>query len=277
VGTVSKMALDASSGRAEPATGAPKALVKGLVLVEAVADAGRPLRVVELVSASGMSRSTALRILEALLEREVLQQDSAGAYGLGPQLAVWGQQYLDGLDVRRQAEDLMRGLSDETRETCYLGVRDQRRVLYVAKADGSQAVRLAAHVGSRNPLHSTAIGKALLAFMPGAVVQEYLQGPLERRTPNTITEPGRLAGELAATRARGYAIDDIENEDGVRCVAAPVRDHAGDVVASLSVAAPAYRFEPGDVPAVARRVMAAAAEVSARLGHGRRRVEREGS
>jgi DNA-binding IclR family transcriptional regulator len=130
-------------------------------------------------------------------------------------------------------------------------------------------------VGSRNPLHSTAIGKALLAFAPREVVETYLAGPLERRTPNTITEPDRLAEEIAATRARGYAIDDIENEEGVRCLAAPVRDHAGKVVASLSVAAPAYRFQRSDLPAVAPMVMAAAAELSARLGHSRRRGEGE--
>lgn len=249
--------------------------MKGLALVEAVAGAGQPARVPDLVRASGVSRSTTLRIIEALLEREVLQRDPSGAYALGPQLAVWGQQYLEGLDVRRRAEDLMRVLSEETRETCYLGVRDQRWVLYVAKADARQAVRLAAHVGSRNPLHSTAIGKALLASAPPAVVETYLAGPLERRTRNTITEPDRLAEELAATRVRGYAIDDVENEEGVRCVAAPVRDHAGEVVASLSVAAPAYRFERSDLPAVAPRVMAAAAELSARLGHSRQRAEGE--
>jgi inosose dehydratase len=84
------------------------------------------------------------------------------------------------------------------------------------------------------------------------------------------TDPARLTDELRRTRARGYAIDNVENEDGVRCVAAPVRDHAGAVVASLSVAAPAYRFDRGDLPAVAPRVMAAAAELSARLGHKRR-------
>ena len=161
----------------------------------------------------------------------------------------------------------MRRLAEQTRETCFLGIRDDRSVLYIAKADSPQAVRPAAGVGARNPLHSTGLGKALLAFAsPEADVAYAEGGPLEVKTPNTIVDPGRLATELERTRARGYAIDDVENEDGVRCVAAPIRDHAGEVIAALSVSAPAYRFALEDLPALAPDVVAVAAEISARIG-----------
>jgi DNA-binding IclR family transcriptional regulator len=247
-------------------SGSAKTLVKGLTLVDATAAAEGPVTLGELVGASGLPRPTAVRLLEVLLEQGVLQ--SAGrSYALGPRLAVWGQRYLDGLDVRAQAEDLMRALADRTRETCYLGVRDGRKVLYVAKADSPQAVRPAAHIGTRNPLHSTGIGKALLAFAPPEDAIEYARGPLEAKTPNTILDADRLIEEMERTRARGYAIDDVENEDGVRCVAAAIRDHAGQVVAALSVSAPAYRFAPEDLPALAPEVIAAADEISSRIGY----------
>ena len=258
--------LDDKSRLEAAPSGSAKALVKGVALVEAVHASGRPLRLGELVEASGLPRPTALRLLEVLLEQRLLHLED-GAYALGSRLAVWGEAYLDGLDLRVHAEDLMRALAEETRETCFLGVLDERMVLYIAKADSPQAVRPAARVGTRNPLHSTGIGKALLAFGPPGVVASYVQGPMPRQTPNTFTDPAHLLDELEATRVRGYAIDDVENEDGVRCVAAPVRDHAGRIVAALSVSAPAYRFALDDLPVLAPRVLAVAGELSRRIGH----------
>jgi DNA-binding IclR family transcriptional regulator len=248
------------------ATGAAKALVKGLALVELVAAAPGPVRLTDLVEGSGVPRPTTLRLLGALLEAGVLELDPARGYSLGPQLAVWGQQYLERLDVAARAKDLMRALADETRETCFLGVRERRQVLYVAYAEGPQAVRPAARVGSRNPLHSTAIGKALLAFASPGLIDEYVAGELVARTERTITEPAALLDELERTRARGWSIDDIENEDGVRCVAAPVRDHLGAVVAAMSVAAPAYRFTVDDLFELAPTVLDATAALSRRIG-----------
>jgi len=121
-------------------------------------------------------------------------------------------------------------------------------------------------VGGRNPLHSTAIGKALLALGPEQLVEPYLQGSLEVKTPNTIADPQRLLVEFENIRQRGYSVDDVENEDGVRCVAAPGRDHTGLTVAAISVSAPAYRFELEDLPRLAPQVIAAAQELSRRIG-----------
>jgi DNA-binding IclR family transcriptional regulator len=261
---------------AASASGSAKALVKGLALLEVVAAADGPVRLADLVSASGLPRPTALRLLDVLVEQRVLQSAPGSAYTLGPRLAVWGQRYLDGLDVRAHAEDLMGSLAEATRETCFLGVRDHRSVLYIAKADSPQAVRPAARVGTRNPLHSTGLGKALLAFGPDKEARAYAaDGPLERKTPNTIVDPDGLGAEMEATRERGYAVDNVENEDGVRCVAAPIRNHAGEVVAALSVSAPAYRFALEDLPALAPKVLGAALEISSRIGYRERREGRQ--
>ncbi len=257
--------MDKVSISTPKASGAGKALVKGLALIDAVAAAGAPLRSVELVEASGLPRPTALRLIDVLVDERALRVTPEGAYALGPRLASWGQRYLEGLDVRAAAEDLMRALAEETRETCFLGVREERSVLYVAKADSPQAVRPAAQLGTRNPLHSTGLGKAMLAYADD--LDAYCEAGLPPKTPNTITDPARLAEEMRAIRERGYSIDDVENEDGVRCVAAPIRDHTGAVFAGLSVSAPAYRFALEDLPALAPRVRAAAAEVSSRIGY----------
>lgn len=249
------------------ATGSAKALVKGLALIEALTAARAPLRPGRLAEIVGMPRPTVQRLVDVLVEQGALQGNADAGFVLGPRLAVWGQAYLESLDVRQQAKDLMTKLSEETRETCFLGVREHAQVLYVEKVDGPQAVRPAAWVGARNPLHSTAIGKVLLAWAPDDVVRDYASDGLQRRTANTITERGRLTKELQAIRRQGFATDNVENEEGVRCVAAPIRDHRGDVVAAISVSAPAYRFTLQDLQQLAPKVRATADELSVRCGH----------
>jgi IclR family acetate operon transcriptional repressor len=246
--------------------GTAKALVKGLALVELVADSDRPLRLVDLVEASRLPRPTALRLLDVLCRAEVLRADADGRYTLGPRVAAWGQSFLDRLDLRSQAIDLMEELVELSGETCFLGVVDRRQVLYLAAVNSPQPVRPAARPGFRNPLHCTGIGKVLLSGMTDAEIRELLVTPLEGRTENTITDPDDVIAHIALVRGRGYATDEIENEEGVRCVAAPVRDHTGAVVAGISVSAPAYRFTTEDVHRLAPEVLRVTAELSRRLG-----------
>ncbi|MCW2741004.1 MAG: Transcriptional regulator, IclR family [Blastococcus sp.] len=261
--TVSKPAMDPLS---TSVAGAAKALVKGLSLVEHVADSDRPLRLVDLVEASMLPRPTALRLLDVLCRAEVLRVDAEGRYTLGPRVAAWGQSFLDRLDLRSQAVDLMEELVEISGETCFLGVVDRQQVLYLAAVNSPQPVRPAARPGFRNPLHCTAIGKVLLSGMADGQVRELLVAPLERRTENTITDPEAVLAHVALVRQRGYAIDEIENEEGVRCIAAPVRDHTGAVVAGISVSAPAYRFSAEDVHRLAPEVLRVTTELSRRLG-----------
>lgn len=260
---VSKPDLDGASGSA---AGSAKALVKGLGLVEHVADSDRPLRLVDLVEVSGLPRPTALRLLDVLCRAEVLRVDGHGAYSLGPRVAAWGQSFLDRLDLRSQAAELMEELVGISGETCFLGVLDGSQVLYVAAVNSPKPVRPAARPGSRNPLHCTGIGKVLLAGRDDDEVRALLVEPLERRTENTLVDVAAVLGHVQDVRQRGFATDEVENEEGVRCVAAPVRDHTGAVVAGLSVSAPAYRFSTGDVYRLAPDVLRVSAELSRRLG-----------
>jgi DNA-binding IclR family transcriptional regulator len=260
---VSKPELDVAS---TSAAGSAKALVKGLALVELVADSARPLRLVDLVEASGLPRPTALRLLEVLCRSEILRVDAEGRYSLGPRVAAWGQSFLDRLDLRAQAVDLMEELVEISGETSFLGVVDRQQVLYLAAVNSPQPVRPSARPGFRNPLHCTGIGKVLLSGMADAEVRELLVAPLERRTDNTLTDPDDVLADIARVRERGYAIDEIENEEGVRCVAAPIRDHTDVVIAGISVSAPAYRFSTEDLHRLAPEVLRVTTELSRRLG-----------
>lgn len=262
---MSKSSMDATSNSV---AGSAKGLVKGIALVDIVAASVKPMRQVDLVEASGLPRPTAVRLLESLVDLDVLRIEGRGLYELGPRVAAWGQSFLDGLDLTRQAFDIIEALVERSNETSYLGVLDRSSVLYISAVNSPQPVRPAARVGARNPLHCTGIGKAILAFRTPTERAELLgDGELERRTANTITDRAALAVELDAIAARGFSIDEIENEEGVRCVAAPVRDHLGRVIAAISVSAPAYRFTRDDVLELAPSVVAATAELSARLGY----------
>lgn len=265
LGVMSISGMDAASSFGT-ATSA-KALVKGLALVEVIAASNNPYRIAELVEMTGLPRATALRLLEVLCRTGVLRTDIAGAYTLGPRVVGWGQSFLNRLDMRAQAADLMNQLVEITDETCFLGVRDVDRVLYVAAVSSPQPVRPGADVGFRNPLHSTGIGKALLAGLAADEVRALLPDTLERRTDNTITRRADLLVELDRVRQQGHAVDDVENEEGVRCVAAPVRDHTGAVVGGLSVSAPAYRFSPKDIRTLTPEVVRITQELSMRLGY----------
>jgi len=139
-------------------------------------------------------------------------------------------------------------------------------VLYIRIRESRQAVRMSQSLGSRAPAYCTSVGKALLAFQPIEVVQQVIEQGLKRFTPNTITDSDMLLSELASIRARGYAIDDEEIEVGLRCIAAPIRDHSGQVVAAISVAAPVQRMTKKQVQGTTPTVVAAAEAISRRMG-----------
>lgn len=264
---VSKPDLDSASISDVGSTaGSAKALAKGLALVDHIAESHTALRLVDLVDVSGLPRPTVLRLLDVLCRAEVLRVDAVGGYTLGPRVAAWGQSFLDRLDLRAQAIPAMQELVDLSGETCFLGVLDGSQVLYIAAVNSPQPVRPAARPGSRNPLHCTGIGKVLLSGLADEDVARLLREPLERRTTNTLTRLTAVIEHVRQVRERGFAIDDIENEEGVRCVASPVRDSTGAVVAGLSVSAPAYRFSAEDVRRLAPDVLRVTAELSRRLG-----------
>lgn len=249
-------------------SGPAKTLIKGIALIDQIARSGEPLRQEDLAARAGLPRSTTIRLVNVLCEMNVLRTDRHGAYALGPRLASWGQLFIDTLDAVQLGQDLLSDLRDKTQETCFMGVLDGAQVLYVAAALSPQAVLPRANVGYRNPLYCTGIGKALLAFSTPENRDALLdQMQLEPRTENTITDRQELERHLAMVRERGYSTDDAENEPGVRCVAAPVYDHTGNLAAALSVSAPAYRFSTDDVIALAPVVQASAAELSMRIGH----------
>lgn len=214
-----------------------------------------------------INKSTALRLLTALCDTGLVDRDpTTGRYRLGWRTAQLGQAYLERLDLRDAAHDVLASLVAETGETAHLVLADPPEVVYIDKVDSPQAVRMHARIGTRQPMHCTAVGKAVLACADPEVLDSVIAAGLVARTPDTVVSAAALRRDLAGVRRRGYAIDNVENEPGVRCVAAAVRDHDGRAPAAISVSGPAARVTSRRVPELGRIVAEAARTVSARLG-----------
>lgn len=248
---------------------APKTVLKALSLLDLVAE-NPNLTLSELGRKAGLPVPTALRLLRALQEEALVQVDGEGRYRLGIQCLVLGSTYLENFDLRAEARAELEHLAEETGETVHLGVPDGTEVIYVDKVETTHSVRMYSRVGAASPMYSTGIGKAILAHAPPELFEAVAEGGMARRTANTITEADRLRADLERVRGRGYSIDDIENEEGIRCAAAAVLRADGSPLAAVSVSGPASRITADRIPALGEAVMGVADRLSARLGYRRK-------
>lgn len=248
--------------------GSVRALERGLSILEALA--GEPdLSLTEVATRVNLPGSTTYRLLETLKRRRfVAHSPENGLYRVGPRAFEVGNAFVSGLRVHEAALPAMRALVAEVNETVNLAVADGRDAIYVGQVEGKQLVRMFTQIGTRTPLYCTGVGKVLLAWRSPDEIRSLLgPGPLRAYTPNTITDPERLLAELENVRTNGFALDNEEREVGVRCVAAPVRNRNGQVVAALSLSAPASRLGDDRVRELAPRVKATAHQISTWLGY----------
>jgi IclR family transcriptional regulator, KDG regulon repressor len=216
----------------------------------------------------GVAKSTVHRLAVTLVSEGLLEQDRhSGKYRLGIALFRLGTLVRRRMNVSEEARPHLFQLRQKTNETVHLAILDGADIMYVYFLESTQAIRMRSELGLRKPAYCTAEGQAILAFSPPDVVQAVIGRGLIARTPQTITEPAALIKALEAVRQRGCAIDDEESEIGVRCVAAPIRNDAGEVVAAVGVAGPVSRLSKKSLAAVMPHVIETADAISARIGH----------
>lgn len=224
----------------------------------------------ELAEAVGLPKGTAHRLLSSLVYFSYVQQDPVSrGYRLGFKLVTLGNYLLDQIDLRKVAQPHLLELAQHTKETANLAVLDQGEVLYIDKIQlSSSGLHMSSSIGYRAPLHCSAMGKVLLAHQPDAQIDRIIARGLPRRTAKTIIDGARLKTHLQTVRAEGYALDDEEHSDGVRCVAAPIRDMRGEIVAAISISAPAVRVTQ-EVAYQSMRplVVATASKIANQLGY----------
>lgn len=225
------------------------------------------LAITTLAQRLGLAKSTVHRLASTLTSAGFLEQNrDTGRYRLGVALFELGALVRRRMDVANVARPHLRELLEKTGETVQLGIVDHYSVLYVYEMESRRAIRMAAAVGARAPLHCTAVGKVLLAFQPADYIRETLERGLTAFTEKTVARRDAVLELLDDVRMRDYAIDDEESEIGLRAIAAPVRNQNGQVIAALGVAAPVQRMNKKVMQTSVPTVMSIAQAVSTRLG-----------
>ncbi len=216
----------------------------------------------------GIAKSTVHRLATTLVFEGMLEQNpDNGKYRLGIALFGLGALVRRRMDVSTEAKPYLFSLRETTGETVHLAILDRAEIMYVYNLESMQAIRMRSDIGIRKPATCTAEGLAMLAFQPSAVIDDIVARGLKARTAKTNIDPQRFRAALAEVRERGYAVEDEESEAGMRSLAAPVRNGAGEVVAAVGVAGPVQRLPDEALASFAPHVLRTAEAISVRLGY----------
>ncbi|GGL22042.1 IclR family transcriptional regulator [Planomonospora parontospora] len=237
---------------------------KALTVLEAIAEHHR---VTDIAAETGVSKSTVHRILQSLVEWGFARTDGNGGYEPGPRILTLAGRVMNRFDPAGQASGALSALHERIGYTTHFAIRSGDEAVYVSKLEGRRPYQMPSRVGMSLRLHCTAIGKAVLAWLPADEVRAICaRTGLPRMTPGTLTEVDALLAHLAVVRSRGYALDDEENHPEILCVGAPVFDHTGRVLGGISISALAMDMDREGLERLAPEVVAAAREVSLALG-----------
>lgn len=224
--------------------------------------------VTEISQALNLYKSRVHNILATLEASDFVKKDPVTEkYRLGIKIFKLGSVVLHELDIRKISHPYIEKLLKEFNETVHLGVLNNGEVISIEQEESTRSLRPKVYLGIRAPLHCTAVGKAIMAFLPERRVEELIKEKgLTEYTENTITDIVELREELTKIREVGYATDQMEHEEGVCCVASPIKDHTGEVIASMSVSGPSFRINSTRIPSIAKRVKEYCYHISKELG-----------
>ena len=246
-----------------------KVLDKTFSILDILLQHGSAMHMTELSEKLGFYPSTTHRILDTLKLLGYVEQDpNTQKYQLGIKVIELGMAKLRQMDLVREATPYLKELVKLCNETVYLGILEGEEVMYLAKEESSQTLRMIFEVGKRGPLHSIALGKVLLAYLPTKERKKILQGKeLPRFTEKTITDKRELEKELSKVKEQGFALDREENEKDVFCIAAPIRNYQEKVIAALSISSPIFRIDKNIQNNLKEALTKTSEEISKRLGY----------
>jgi DNA-binding IclR family transcriptional regulator len=242
---------------------------RAVTLLDILTQADGGMSLGDLSQAADLPKSTTHRLLRTLIRHKLVRQDQeTGKYVPGLKLFEMAYRVLDRMELRAQALPVVERLNKETNLTVHLAILDDGDVVYIEKREANRAIRMYSAVGKRAPAHCTGLGKVLLAHLSEEELRRIVeQKGLRRYTDRTITTWDELVNHLAMVRARGYALDEGEHEEMIRCVAAPVRDHRGQVVAAISLTGAVNHMDSEYAERLSGLVLRSAEEISRRIGY----------
>lgn len=243
------------------------ALTKGFAILDLIArEPGLSFAAIR--DRLGLPNSSCHHLITTLCQVGALQVRSDRGYVLGLRLFELGAMAANQRQLHDLALPMLKRLAQDVELTCHLGVMEGAEAVYLLKVEGNREIRVNTWVGKRLSLHSSSLGKVLLAGLPENELEQILaQVSWERKTPHSIVDPNVFRSHLQTVRERGWAIDDEEDLINIRCVAAPVRDMQGHVVAAISAVGTVLDISQGRFEELATTLCATAQEISQQLGH----------
>ncbi|WP_313885432.1 IclR family transcriptional regulator [Desulfallas sp. Bu1-1] len=241
---------------------------RALTILEALGDSGGSMSINEISEQVGLHKSTVHRLLATLGTRGYVQQEPhTMRYKLGIKVLELSNQMLSGIDVWKEAVPYMRRLANTTGEAIHLAIINDYEVVYIEKVEGTSSIPMYSQIGKRAPAHCTAVGKVLLSSLANDEVRFIISKKgLAAKTERTIVDVNQFLKHLEEVRKCGFAIDDEEHEIGIRCVAAPIRDYRGQVIAALSITGSVNRLTRERISEMVNQVKETARSISRRLG-----------
>ncbi|MDP4108598.1 MAG: IclR family transcriptional regulator [Bacillota bacterium] len=244
-------------------------LNRAFSIIECLSEQNEGMGITEVSKQVGLHKSTVFRILNALRELGYVKKNEENEkYGLSMKFLQLSSMMLNDMDIKVKLYPYLKRLALFTHQTAHLCIMKNKNAVYLDKVEAYSGTRMFSSIGSSVPLHSTAIGKVLVAWLPREIMEPILVNMrFEPRCVNTILTRGEYIKELEITRNRGYGTDDLENEEGIRCAAAPIRDHLGNVIAAISVSG---SYESTDCPefcAAVKAVCQTAEQITKEFGY----------
>jgi len=245
-----------------------KTLLNTFLIFDILIKKNRPVSIHELGEELNIYPSSIHRILDTLNHLGYIEKKlDSDTYQIGLRAIELGMVKLNQIDLIKEATPYFEVLSKEFNENIYLGVLFEGEVMYEAKKEALRKISLITHVGTRAPVHSTALGKVLIADLSKKERKKIIGNKsLQRLTKNTIINKKVLENEIEKIQKLGYATDDEENENEIKCIAAPIKDNNGKVVAAISISGPSYRFNTAQQKIMIKAVIETAKQISSRLG-----------
>jgi IclR family acetate operon transcriptional repressor len=248
-----------------------KTVDKALRILDELRKSRKELSLSEISTLISVNKSTTYQILQTLVTHGFVFQNSTNSrYGLGLRILEYSNKILSSLDVKKIAHPYLETLRDQVKETVNLMIADNSsehiKGIYVDIIQSSHTLRMVATLGTHEDLYISSVGKAILAFQEEEIINAVIAKGLSPRTKKTIIEKDSLLHELTKIKNQGFAIDDEEAEEGIRCIGAPIFDHTGKTIAGVSVAAAATRWDIHTCYSYSKVVVNTANEISIKLG-----------
>lgn len=242
---------------------------RALSILELLSEYDEGLRIIDISEKVDLHKSTVHRLLKTLIYKSFVEQDLVtNKYRISLKLYELGSKRIENLDILKASKPYTKTLMEKLNEVVHLVIRDGNDIVYIDKVEADNTIRMSSNIGKRSPLYCTAVGKAMLAYLDEKEVEDiWKSSNIEKLTKNTIVDFKVFKEELKKIRKEGYAVDDEENEIGVRCVGAPIFNYTGEVAGAISISGPAIRITSDMVEGIGIEVKKCSDMISKELGY----------